>query len=146
MQITTKGRYAVMAMVDLAINANGLPIQLSAIATRQQIDFGYLEQIFIKLRKVELIKSTRGPSGGYQLAKPPIDITVFDIMNAVEESVQMTRCSKEKGNCMNGNIQCITHHVWENLENNINSFLIGINLQSICDKVAKKTTLQRSVK
>ena len=132
MQVTTKGRYAVMAMADLAVHANGSPIQLATVAYRTQIDFGYLEQIFIKLKKAALIKSTKGPGGGYQIAKPISDISLFDIMHAVEEGLQMTRCSKGKTGCMEDNLQCMTHHIWEALEKNISDFLSKITLESIC--------------
>lgn len=135
MLLTTKGRYAVMAMVDMAIYANGRPIQIAQIAERQSIDKGYLEQLFSKLRKVGLILATRGPGGGYRISRPLDQVHIADIMFAVDESIKMTRCNgKSEVGCMHDKTRCLTHHLWEELGEQIYSFLNTLTLEDVCKK------------
>lgn len=133
MLLTTKGRYAVMAMIDLAYSASlGAPVNLSVVATRQEIDKGYLEQIFIKLKAANLVVATRGPGGGYKLAKTAKEISIAHIMMAVEEDFKMTRCSNHSHEgCMSSKQRCVSHHLWERLENHIVAFLEGITLAEL---------------
>lgn len=136
MNITAKGRYAVMAMVDIATHYDGKPISLHEISTRQDITLNYLEQIFMKLRKNNLVKSVRGPGGGYLLAKSSDKINSCEIINAVEEFIDMTRCigSDNKSGCMKNNSLCKTHYLWEGLSNQINEYLKSVTLHDICNK------------
>lgn len=132
MMLTTKGRYAVMAMVDLASQADEKPITLSAIAERQEIALPYLEQIFAKLRRSGLVDSVRGPGGGYALARGAENTFVSDIILAVEESIKMTRCEKESAaGCMKPKTRCLTHDLWEGLGDQIHNYLSGISLQDV---------------
>ena len=126
MRLTTKGRYAVTAMLDLAIHADKGPVSLADISKRQEISLSYLEQLFSKLRKSELVASVRGPGGGYQLSRPLDTIFVAQIIDAVNESIDATNCNG-KGNCQQGEI-CLTHHLWEDLSEQIHQFLSGISL------------------
>jgi Rrf2 family transcriptional regulator, iron-sulfur cluster assembly transcription factor len=135
MLLTTKGRYAVMALVDMATYANDKPMQISKIADRQAIDKGYLEQIFSKLKKVGLIESTRGPGGGYKFSRPIDEIRIADIMFAVDESIKMTRCEgKSALGCMHDKSRCLTHHLWEELGDSIYDFLSKLSLDDVCRK------------
>lgn len=133
MRLTTKGRYAVTAMLDLALHQAQGPISLADISVRQGISLSYLEQLFSRLRRDQLVKSVRGPGGGYQLAKPAADISVASVVDAVSESMDATRC-QGKGNCQSGDI-CLTHHLWEDLSGQIHQFLSDISLG---DLVARK--------
>lgn len=135
MNITTKSRYAVMAMVDIAINYQGSPISLQKISSRQDITLNYLEQIFMKLRKEGLVKSIRGPGGGYVLAKSTDKISICDIVSSVDESIIMTRCTgnDDEEGCFKNNTKCATHHLWEGLTNKINDYLESVNLSDICN-------------
>lgn len=126
MRLTTKGRYAVTAMLDLAVHATESPITLADISQRQGISLSYLEQLFAKLRKRELVSSARGPGGGYRLSRIADDINVADIVSAVDEKVDATRCSKE-GDCQDGQ-PCLTHQLWMDLSDQIFSFLQSISL------------------
>ena len=136
MRLNTKGRYAVMAMADIARNGEGKAIPMAQIATRQQISLPYLEQLFSKLRQAGLVSSMRGPGGGYILARGATEIYVGEIMKAVGEPVTMTRCDKEKTEgCLNGD-DCITHTLWRALSDHIYSFLDSISLQDVLDKKA----------
>jgi len=113
-KLSTKGRYAVMAMVDLACNSNGSPVALADIADRQEISLSYLEQLFGKLRKGGLVKSVRGPGGGYLLARPAPQTRVSDIILAVDEPIQTTRCTPgSPAGCHNHKGRCLTHDLWE---------------------------------
>ena len=133
MNLTTKGRYAVMAMVDLAMNGSKGPITLANIAERQNIALNYLEQIFMRLRKGGLVQSVRGPGGGYILPIEAKEIKISDIVIAVEESIKMTRCnSKKDGGCMHGNAKCATHALWEGLGKQIFNYLQSISLEDMC--------------
>lgn len=133
MRLTTRGRYAVTAMLDLALHANTDPISLSEISERQTISLSYLEQLFARLRQSGLVVSVRGPGGGYRLRRSSAEIFVAEIIDAVNESVDTTNC-KGKGDCQGGNI-CLTHHLWDNLSEQIHAFLSGI---SLADLVAKR--------
>lgn len=129
MRLTTKGRYAVTAMLDLAIHASREPVTLSDISLRQNISLSYLEQLFARLRRSELVRSVRGPGGGYRLGRDTHKIAVVDIIDAVDESVDATRCQGQ-GNCQQGEI-CLTHHLWEDLSHQIHEFLSSISLADL---------------
>ncbi len=134
MILGTKARYAVMALVDIAKYSAGKPITLADIARRQEISLAYLEQIFPKLKKAGLVKPMRGPGGGYLLAKQTEQTRVLDIVNAVDESLQMTRCNKEHQACMSSNVQCLTHTLWAGLGQQIEDYLGNISLYDVCEK------------
>jgi len=135
MKLTSKGRYAVMAMADLAKNNVKKPTNLTAISLRQGISIGYLEQLFLKLRKNNLVKSARGPSGGYVLSKPPGDIKLLSIIRAVDEKIKTVKCRKEsKKGCNGKSIKCITHNLWDDLEAHINKFFEDNTLNDILFK------------
>ncbi len=126
MRLTTKGRYAVTAMLDLAINAQDKPVNLLDISDRHKISVSYLEQLFAKLRKSGLVSSVRGPGGGYRLGRAEDLIFISEIIDAVDELVDATRC-KGKGNCQEGET-CLTHDLWEDLSKQIHHFLGRISL------------------
>ena len=132
MRLTTKGRYAVTAMLDLAIHHTHGPIALADIAQRQGISLSYLEQLFAKLRKRGLVTSVRGPGGGYNLARPPVEIYVAEVISAVDESVVTTRCGGAH-NCQN-NGPCLTHNLWHDLSDRIYDYLKQIDLQTLVDQ------------
>ena len=135
MKLTTKGRYAVMAMADLAIYKDNGPTSLSDISLRQNISLPYLEQIFIKLKDKNLVKSTRGAKGGYVLEKPAHDIKISNIISAVDEEVKMLNCKKEsKKGCNNKSTKCITHNLWDQLDQHINNFFEKVKLQDLVKK------------
>ena len=135
MKLTTKGRYAVMAMADLATNENIKPISLKEISLRQNISLAYLEQIFIKLKKRKLVKSTRGANGGYILDKPASEIKLSSIIFAVDEEVRMLNCKKQsKKGCTNKTTKCITHNLWDELDQHINSFFEKVKLQDLINQ------------
>ena len=141
MKLTSKGRYAVMAMADLALFKDNGPISLSDISLRQNISLPYLEQIFIKLKDNNLVKSTRGAKGGYVLEKPANDIKISNIISAVDEEVKMLSCKKEsKKGCNNKSTKCITHNLWDQLDQHINNFFEKVKLQ---DLVKKNQTLNK---
>ena len=132
MKLTTKGRYAVMAMADLASNANTGPISLKEISLRQNISLAYLEQIFIKLKNKKLVRGTRGATGGYILEKPSSEIKLSNIIFAVDEEVKMLNCKKQsKKGCTNKSTKCITHNLWDQLDQHINGFFEKIKLQDL---------------
>lgn len=133
MRLTTKGRYAVTAMLDLAIHGEKGPISLADISRRQGISLSYLEQLFSKLRRNDLVSSVRGPGGGYRMARDGQDIYVAQVIDAVNESVDATKC-QGKGDCQQGEV-CLTHHLWFDLSQRIHAFLNGI---SLADLVARK--------
>lgn len=132
MRLTTKGRYAVTAMLDLALHACDGPVSLSDISARQGISLSYLEQLFAKLRRAELVKSVRGPGGGYCLGGSESHIFIAQIVDAVNESIDTTKC-KQKGDCQNGE-KCLTHHLWSDLSLQIHEFLSGISLNDLMKK------------
>ena len=135
MQLSTKGRYAVMAMADIAnqsLNVAAKPIALAEIAERQGISLSYLEQLFVKLRRAGLVESVRGPGGGYKLSRDPSEILIANIMGAVDEPIKMTRCVPEDNplGCVSGK-RCLTHGLWSSLGQNIVSFLSDITLYDV---------------
>ncbi len=129
MRLTTKGRYAVTAMLDLALHKNQGPVSLADISQRQAISLSYLEQLFAKLRKQSLVSSVRGPGGGYELDRDSASIYIAEIIDAVNESVDTTKC-KGAGDCQGGET-CLTHYLWEDLSNQIHTFLEGISLADL---------------
>jgi Rrf2 family protein len=133
--LNTKGRYAVMAMADLAKYGKGSAIPLSAIAERQQISLAYLEQLFVRLRRAGLVESARGRSGGYRLLLPASQVTVAEVMAAVEEDVRMTRCAGEHGAPCLAGARCLTHGLWEALGDEISRFLSRVSLQDVLDGI-----------
>lgn len=144
MRLTTKGRFAVTAMLDLAIRGGRGPVTLSAISERQKISLSYLEQLFGKLRKNNVVASVRGPGGGYCLARPANKITIVDIIVAVDEPLDTTNC-KAQGNCQDGK-PCETHELWYGLNEKIHEYLAGINLQQLVDGQAKNNSESAPVK
>ena len=137
MRLTTKGRFAVTAMVDLAMRGGSGPVTLASISERQQISLSYLEQLFGKLRRNNLVDSVRGPGGGYNLARPGSKISVADIVVAVDEPIDATKCGG-KGNCHGENQQCITHDLWMGLNEKIFDYLKGVTLQQLVDNQNKR--------
>ena len=134
-RLTTKGRYAVAAMADLAAVSDGKPVSLGDIALRQGISQSYLEQLFAKLKRAELVTSNRGVSGGYGLAAPPSKIRVADIVTAVDEEIRTTACSPEsKLGCQGTSTRCLTHDLWDELGRQIEIFLNAITLDDIIEK------------
>jgi Rrf2 family iron-sulfur cluster assembly transcriptional regulator len=144
MRLTTKGRYAVTAMLDLALHQHNGPISLADISSRQDISLSYLEQLFSKLRKRELVTSVRGPGGGYKLAMQDTQVFVADIIDAVDESIDATNCGG-KGDCHDG-LTCITHHLWIGLSAQIHDFLKSISLASLIENEdIKRISILQSV-
>ena len=132
MRLTNKGRYAVMAMADLASNAKKKPISLTEISIRQNISLAYLEQIFLKLRDNKLVRSSRGANGGYVLEKPASEIKLSNIIYAVDEEVKTLNCKKNsKKGCNNRSTKCITHNLWDQLDQHINGFFEKVKLQDL---------------
>jgi len=132
MQLTSKGRYAVSAMVDLAQHKGHNPITLASISERQFISLSYLEQLFRKLREADLVTSVRGPGGGYLLSKSASEISISDIMHAVNETVQTTMCKNDNQGCQQGR-RCETHNLWAALGHHIQFFLNTVTIQNVCD-------------
>ena len=132
MKLTNKGRYAVMAMADLASNESKGPISLSEISLRQNISLAYLEQIFLQLKNNRLVKSSRGAKGGYTLEKPASEIKLSNIIYAVDEEVKTLNCKKNsKRGCNHKSVKCITHNLWDQLDQHINGFFEGVKLQDL---------------
>ena len=132
MKLSTKGRYAVMAMVDLAKQSTGSPIALADVADRQEISLSYLEQLFGKLRRGGLVNSVRGPGGGYLLSRAPDDIRISDIILAVDEPIQTTRCSPgSPAGCKANKSRCLTHDLWEELGHHIYLYLSSTSLEDV---------------
>ncbi|PCI51083.1 MAG: Fe-S cluster assembly transcriptional regulator IscR [Moraxellaceae bacterium] len=142
MRLTTRGRYAVTAMLDLAIYARQEPVCLSDISKRQAISVSYLEQLFAQLRKNGLVKSIRGPGGGYRLNRDEAEIYILEIIDAINENVDATRCQGQ-GNCLNGQ-KCITHELWADLSEQIRYFLGGISLGQLVEKRQREEKLNDS--
>ena len=135
MKLTSKGRYAVMAMADLALFKGNGPTNLTDISLRQNISLAYLEQIFIKLKKNNLVKSVRGAKGGYVLEHSPEEIKISNIISAVDEEVKTLNCKKEsKRGCNNKSTKCITHNLWDQLDQHINNFFEKVKLQDLVKK------------
>lgn len=134
MRLSTKGRYAVMAMVDLAKHGKGEPISLAEIAERQEISLSYLEQLFAKLRIANLVKSVRGPGGGYLLAHGADVTRVSDVILAVDEPIRATRCMPGAPmGCSGNKSRCLTHDLWEELGNQIHLYLSSVTLADVCE-------------
>ena len=134
MKLGSRGRYAVMAMVDLGVHGQGRTVPLAEISDRQEISLSYLEQLFARLRRHGLVNSVRGPGGGYRLAQPAGDITIMDVVHAVDESTRVTRCRNEGPSmgCMTDRSRCLTHDLWADLGEHIESFLEGVTLEDVC--------------
>ena len=129
MRLTTKGRFAVTAMLDLALHAQDGPVPLANISTRQKISLSYLEQLFSKLRRGSLVESVRGPGGGYNLGRPIEQLTVADIILAVEEPIDSRQC-EGRDNCL-GDRRCMTHDLWEDLNTTVLNYLAGVTLAQL---------------
>ena len=141
MKLTSKGRYAVMAMADLAKNNAKDPTSLTEISLRQGISISFLEQLFLKLRKDNLVKSVRGPLGGYVLSKPPEEIKLLSIISAVDEKIKTVKCRKEsKKGCNGKSIKCITHNLWDDLETHINKFFEDNTLNDVLFREVKNNS------
>lgn len=135
MKLSTKGRYAVMAMADLAHHCDGKPVALAEVAERQEISLSYLEQLFGRLRRAGLVSSVRGPGGGYMLGRDPRDMRVSDIILAVDEPIKATRCTPgSPQGCHSHRGRCLTHDLWEELGNQIYRFLSAVTLADICQR------------
>lgn len=143
MRLTTKGRFAVMAMADLALHSGLGPVTLSSISERQKISQSYLDQLFGKLRKRNIVVAVRGPGGGYCLARPGAQISVADIVVAVDESVDATRCGG-KANCHDEK-QCITHDLWMGLNEALYGYMSGVSLQQLVDGVSRSKSEVKTV-
>lgn len=134
MKLSTKGRYAVMAMVDLAAQRSERPVALAEIAERQEISLSYLEQLFAKLRRAGLVGSVRGPGGGYNLAKPARETLISDIILAVDEPIRATRCTPgQPHGCRGTKTRCLTHDLWEALGNQIHIFLASVTVADVVE-------------
>ncbi len=134
MKLTTKGRYAVMAVVDLASMRSGRPVALAEIADRQDISLSYLEQLFAKLKKGGVVKSVRGPGGGYMLASPSGTISIATIVKAVEDDARKVRCAPNAPeHCLSGNHRCATHNLWHMLTVKMESVLASVSLADVCE-------------
>ncbi len=141
MRLTTKGRYAVTAMLDLAVHATENPVPLADISQRQGISLSYLEQLFARLRKEGLVDSARGPGGGYRLSRAASEITVVQVISAIDETVEATRCGG-LANCQDGE-PCLTHELWSDLSRQIYDFLSGINLAQLVERRGVKEVVIR---
>ena len=138
MKLTNKGRYAVMAMADLALNSKQGPISLTEISIRQNISLAYLEQIFLKLRNNKVVRSARGANGGYELEKPASEIKLSNIIYAVDEEVRTLNCKKNsKRGCNNKSTKCITHNLWDQLDQHINGFFDKVRLHDLTKQQQK---------
>ncbi|MGR9100299.1 MAG: Fe-S cluster assembly transcription factor [Gammaproteobacteria bacterium] len=144
MRLTTKGRYAVTAMLDLAFHGHKNPVTLTDIATRQTISLSYLEQLFARLRRSGLVKGVRGPGGGYKLSRHAKDINVAEIITAVDEQVDPTKCGG-KGDCQNGQ-PCLTHDLWYGLSEQIRNYLEGISLGELLERDKIQSVAERQEK
>lgn len=144
MKLSTKGRYAVTAMLDLAINAKNTPVTLSDISVCQDISLSYLEQLMSMLRKHNLVKGMRGPGGGYLLARDPSEITIADIITAVDEKVDITRCTKNE-DCQGGE-RCLTHDLWQELSRELYQFLNTISLAKYVNRPDVQDVIERQAR
>jgi Rrf2 family transcriptional regulator, iron-sulfur cluster assembly transcription factor len=134
-KLSTKGRYAVMAMADLAHHSSGRPVALAEVADRQEISLSYLEQLFGRLRRGGLVNSVRGPGGGYMLAHDPAQMRISDIIMAVDEPIKATRCTPgSPTGCHSHKGRCLTHDLWEELGNQIYLFLSSVTLADVCER------------
>ena len=144
MKLTSKGRYAVTAMLDVAIHAVSGPVPLADVSERQGISLSYLEQLFSRLRKYGLVNSVRGPGGGYRLGMCSAKISIADVINAVDETINATRCAG-KGNCQDG-AECLTHTLWEGLSDQIEDYLKSISLSELVEQRNVKLISRRQDK
>lgn len=149
MRLTTKGRFAVTAMIDLALRQDKGPVTLSAISQRQEISLSYLEQLFGKLRRHDIVESVRGPGGGYTLARRAEDVTVADIIIAVDEPLDATQCGG-KGHCQSSTAQedgsrCMTHDLWATLNAKMVEYLDSVSLKDLVDQQKQKCAEQNVV-
>ena len=151
MRLTTKGRFAVTAMIDLGLRQSSGPVTLAAISQRQQISLSYLEQLFGKLRRNELVESTRGPGGGYTLARDASQITVAEIIVSVDEPIDATQCGG-KENCLGESGRCMTHDLWATLNQRMVDFLTSVTLQKLVDdqlakgmQIEDKPSIKRAI-
>jgi Rrf2 family transcriptional regulator, iron-sulfur cluster assembly transcription factor len=144
MKLTSKGRYAVTAMLDVALHAQRGPVSLADISERQEISLSYLEQLFSRLRKEELVESVRGPGGGYRLGREPVKISVGEVIRAVDESVDATRC-QGLSDCQGGE-RCLTHNLWQSLSERISIFLDNITLAELMAQQDVKKVAERQDK
>ena len=142
MRLTTRGRYAVTAMVDLALHVEGKPVSLAAIAERQGLSQSYLEQLFSKLRKGGLVDGRRGPGGGYSFGRPINEISVGDVIAAVDETVDATLCGGHE-NCQ-GETRCLTHNLWQELSCQIRKFLREVSLEQLANEAKTNAELKKS--
>lgn len=141
MKLTTKGRYAVTAMLDLALNAKDAPVPLADISQRQGISLSYLEQLFAKLRRKGLVNSARGPGGGYKLSRAASEIAIADVIHAINEDIDSRRCGGYN-DCQDGE-PCLTHELWADLSDQISDFLSGISLGDLVERRGVKSTAAR---
>ncbi len=135
MKLSTKGRYAVMALVDLAHNGHDQPVSLADIADRQDISQSYLEQLFGRLRKAGLVRSVRGPGGGYLLSYPAEEMRISDVILAVDEPLRVTRCTPSSpAGCLSNRSRCLTHDLWVELGNQIQIYLASVTIGDVCNR------------
>lgn len=134
MKLGTKGRYAVMATVDIACHGIGQPVALSEISERQGISLNYLEQIFIKLRRAQIVESIRGTNGGYKLARAQNSISMAEIIEAADEPLKATRCTPKSSGCMANGTRCLVHNLWEGLGYQIQSYLTSVSLEDVVQR------------
>jgi Rrf2 family iron-sulfur cluster assembly transcriptional regulator len=144
MRLTSKGRYAVTAMLDVALHHQSGPVSLADISERQGISLSYLEQLFARLRKQGLVSSVRGPGGGYQLGRTSAEIAIAEVISAVDESIDATRC-QGKSDCQGG-VRCLTHSLWSDLSHRIEDFLAGITLDELVQQSDVQTVAKRQEK
>jgi len=140
-RLTTKGRYAVTAMLDLAFHSRVTPVTLTEIATRQTISVSYLEQLFSRLRRADLVIGVRGPGGGYKLSREAVEISIAEIILAVDEQVDLTNC-ESKATCQNGQ-PCLTHDLWMGLSQTVSNYLEGIYLGQLLEQADVKSVAER---
>lgn len=150
MNLTAKGRYAVMAVVDLCLQTmhnQDVPISLSSISVRQNISIRYLEQLFLKLRNAGIVTSIRGAGGGYLLAKEASGVNIEEIIRAVGEEIQITRCKNKEGSdgCLEQGLFCVTHDIWVGVSENISKYLESITMQDICNDYITKKVKSRNI-
>lgn len=143
MRLSTKGRYAVMAMTDIARHGAARAVNLAEIAERQEISLAYLEQLFARLRRGGLVKSVRGPGGGYRLARSAADTPISEIVQAVDEPLHATRCTAEsKSGCMAGGERCLTHGLWDALGRQIETYLASVSLEDVIERRVERALTQ----
>ncbi len=133
MRLSTKGRYAVMALTDLARREHDRAVSLADIAARQEISLAYLEQLFARLRREGLVTSSRGPGGGYRLARPAAETNIADIVAAVDEPLRATRCAEHGKGCMLKGEKCLTHDLWEEMGHQLHDYLASVSLADVVD-------------